>query len=476
MNEKGGSFIDKVIAAVGRENLIERGDSIIVALSGGADSMALLNSLLQIKNELGIDRLYAAHINHGIRGSESDRDEAFVKQQCSNLGVGLFIYRADVIGQAEKTGEGLEQAGRRIRYAFLTEKARETGASIATAHTLSDSIETVLLHQTRGCGLRGLAGIPALRPEGDIKLIRPLIDCTRAEVEDYCSKNSISYVTDSTNSDTGFARNRIRSCVIPHLREINPEVESAFLRLMRHAREDEDFLSKNAEDELRKSAIDDGYGGYSSEYLLSLPKPIRTRAITAAVMLEDPDAARRLTERHIALLEEMLEKGGGVTLSPRLEARVSQGRFSVFGKISEKKGGNLHRIKGDNEIIPLKSGVSCIFFGRIYRPSLMSLAEFEKRKKIHKNLLKNSLNYDKISGNLFLRSRQPGDAFRPAGRGVNKALKKLLGEEKVPAALRDAIPVVCDDMGIVLIGGIGCDERVKIDQSCRRVLVLDIVE
>ncbi|NLN82468.1 MAG: tRNA(Ile)-lysidine synthetase, partial [Clostridiales bacterium] len=108
MNEKGGSFIDKVIAAVGRENLIERGDSIIVALSGGADSMALLNSLLQIKNELGIDRLYAAHINHGIRGSESDRDEAFVKQQCSNLGVGLFIYRADVIGQAEKTGEGLE--------------------------------------------------------------------------------------------------------------------------------------------------------------------------------------------------------------------------------------------------------------------------------------------------------------------------------------------------------------------------------
>ncbi|MDD3833765.1 MAG: tRNA lysidine(34) synthetase TilS, partial [Oscillospiraceae bacterium] len=123
--------------------------------------------------------------------------------------------------------------------------------------------------------------------------------------------------------------------------------------------------------------------------------------------------------------------------------------------------------------IPLEIGISCLFHGRIYTPTLMTLDFFKKHQKIHKNLLKFALNYDKLSNSLYLRSRQPGDVFRPAGRGVKKILKKLLGEERIPTALRDEIPIVCDAQGIVLVGGLGCDERVHIDENCRQVLVLE---
>ena len=473
MNDNGrNTLVEKALDAIRREKMLGESANVLVALSGGADSMALLHFFLRHKDELGIKNLSAAHVNHRLRGGESDRDEGFVAEQCRAFGVSLYLHRVDVAKEARQSGVGVVEAGRRVRYRFFCEIAAKTGFCVATAHTLNDSIETVLLNQTRGCGLSGLYGIPAVRMEscggGIIKIIRPLIYCTRADVEEFCAEYKIPFVEDSTNAKTDFARNRIRIFVTPVLKSINPGFELAFLRMMRQAREDGGLLDKYAEAALNDAAFNDGYGGYDAEALSCLPPALRSRAVALAVKKACGELQRKISRRHISLIEGILDCGGAVDLSGQVRARVSQRRLTISRQCGETEDGSPK--------ISLSIGISCEFYGKIYRPALISLEEFEKRKKINKNLLKYAFNYDKIFGKLFLRSRMPGDTFRPSGRGVSKKLKKLFIDEKIPAHLRHRVPIVCDQQGIVLVGGFGCDDRVSIDQSCGRVFVLETLE
>lgn len=466
------AFESNVLDAVRRENMIKEGDNLIVALSGGADSMALLYFLVWQREQLGIGELTAVHINHCLRGAESQRDESFVINQCRRLGVPLKVYSVDVQKEAADSGEGLEEAGRRVRYEYLSMQAAKLCASVATAHTKSDNVETLLLNITRGSGLHGLCGIPAIRNieygGASISVIRPLLYCTRAQVESYCRDKSIEYIHDSSNDDIYFARNRIRLNVVPELKKINADVETAASRLMGIIRADSQYLDSLAKKALHESEMRDEYGGYDALALDRLPLPLRTRALKLAVGLVDQKAALGLSQRHVSLMQGLLKSGGALALFGGLEARVTQGRFLLWNRHQDD-------ILTDEAEIELKIGISCTFYGRIYRPALLSLDVFEKQQKIHKNLLKYSLNYDKISGQLILRGRRPGDAYRPAGRNVKKTLKKLFNEHKIPAVMRDTVPVICDEHGIVLVCGIGCDERVLIDASCRRVMVLESV-
>ena len=283
---KQDNVTEKALAAVRRENMLCEGGNVLVALSGGADSMALLCFLREQRKALSIGTLTAAHINHGLRGEEAERDEAFVRAQCERLGIPLLVLRADVAGEATANGEGLEEAGRRVRYTFLTEQARRLHARIATAHTLSDSIETVLFHMARGCGLRGLCGIPPVRTSSfdeTILIIRPLIDCTRTDIEDYCERGAIPFVNDSTNSDPSYARNRIRHHIVPEFKAINPDAEAAFFRLQKHARAEDAFLDGLAEKALRNAALTDGRDGYNAGILRKLPEVLRNRALAMVV-------------------------------------------------------------------------------------------------------------------------------------------------------------------------------------------------
>ena len=201
--------------------MLEDGEPVLVALSGGADSVALLRALQALAYPVR-----AFHLNHCLRGAESDRDEAFCRALCAGLGVPLTVERIDVAA-ARAAGEGIEAAARRIRYARLTAAAQ--GAKIATAHTADDNLETMLFHLVRGTGPKGLAGIPPVRGQ----VIRPLLGVTRAAVEAYLHALGQDYVTDSTNADDAYTRNRIRHEVVPVLRQINPAVSGAAARLAR---------------------------------------------------------------------------------------------------------------------------------------------------------------------------------------------------------------------------------------------------
>lgn len=464
-----GALEKKALDTIRRESMLKPYENVIVALSGGADSMALLRFFLDWREKLNIKNLTAMHLNHGLRGSESDRDELFVREWCQRLNVPVRVFHADIGKEAARLNQGIEEAGRRVRYGHLASLARELDACVATAHTLSDNAETLLFNMARGSGLRGMCGIPPKREikwgGAPVKVIRPFLFCTRSEIEQYCRVKLIEYINDSSNSDTSFARNRIRKTVIPQLKQINPGFEQAVSRLVKSARQDSEFLESLAQEKLLKARICDQYGGYDASTLAALPPALRTRAIRLAVREVDGEAALGLSETQIAIMERALKSGGALTLCPGLNASVAQGRFLVW------PDENLQ----SEAVIALKTGIPHDFYGRIYRPTLMSLDEFEKRLKINKNLLNYSFNYDKIIGNVILRRRRQGDKFSPAGRKVTKTLKKLFNEQKIPSVLRDTVPVVCDDRGIVLVGGVGCDERVRIDSGCRRVMVLEVI-
>lgn len=207
---------------------------VLAAVSGGADSMALLRALLAIKLESGgRGRLYAGHINHGLRREESDHDEAWLHEQCADLGIPLRVERADVAALAQEQGDGIEAAARALRYRLLSHMGERTGCRfVATAHTRDDQIETVLFRFMRGSGLRGLGGIPLTRPLApSVALVRPLLECTRVEVLAYLQRIGQDFRHDATNDEVRQARNRIRGELLPYLREhFNAEVDAAILR------------------------------------------------------------------------------------------------------------------------------------------------------------------------------------------------------------------------------------------------------
>lgn len=250
--------------------------NVTVALSGGADSVALLYSLYLLKEELGIS-LSACHVNHNLRGEESDGDELFVRRMCRMLDIPLYVRNIRVSDYVGKH-ESIELVARRIRYGFFSELGNDR--IIATAHTASDNCETVLINLIRGTALSGMCGIPPKRDN----VIRPLIDCTREEIEQFCRENSLGYVTDSTNLSDDYTRNKLRLGIIPELKKINPSLTAAVGRMSQAATLDDKYLDKLASDEKEKACKD---GKYYVPALCSLDECILRRVAT--MILEEND-------------------------------------------------------------------------------------------------------------------------------------------------------------------------------------------
>lgn len=261
-------FLDNVRSALADYKMMTNGDAVVAALSGGADSVSLLYALKELSAELEIT-VSACHINHHLRGEESDSDMRFCKELCKNLDIPLEVREADVKSLQQKH-ESLEECARRVRYDFFAEVS--AGKKLATAHTANDSTETTLLNLMRGTGLKGLCGIPPVR--GNI--VRPLIYCTRAEVEEYCRSRNLKWVTDKTNLSTDYTRNKVRHIILPEMLKINGSLFTTAARMQKSLREDNDYLDGLAAQALSEVQVP---GGYSAAKLAALPKPIQSRAI-----------------------------------------------------------------------------------------------------------------------------------------------------------------------------------------------------
>ena len=445
----------KAVAAIEQADMLSPGGRVAVALSGGADSVALLHVLLALRDRLPLREVVAVHVNHQLRGEESLRDEAFVRELCRDWEIPLRVYRRDVASLAREAGKGIEETGRDVRYALFDEVSALYGhCPVATAHTRSDNIETLLLHLVRGCGPRGLAGIPPVRG----RIIRPLLGCTRGEIEGYCRDNGLPYVSDSTNADVRYARNRIRSRVVPECLALNPRFAETAGRFLTRMARVSDLLYRLAAEALEAAALPEGYDRMS---LRRLDPAVKAEALRLAA----ERAGSVCEERHVTRLERLLDETGGCTLPGNIQAAVTRSALRFSARIHE-----LDAEWGPMEAAP---GQTIRIIDRNFRLFLFSLEDKEKGGKIHRKLLKSSLDYDKIMGSLKIRRRNPGDAYHPVGRQGGKTLKKLFNEAHLPPAFRDRVPVLCDDAGILLVPGFGCDVRAAVDQDTRRLLVLE---
>ena len=428
------TMMETVKQTIADWRMLKAGEPVLVALSGGADSVALLRALLALGYPV-----HAFHLNHCLRGAESDRDEAFCRALCERLGVPLTVERIDVGAQAAQTGEGVEAAARRIRYARLAAAAQ--GTKTATAHTADDNLETMLFHLARGTGPKGLAGIPPVR--GDI--IRPLIGVERAQVEAYLAELGQDFVTDSTNRSDDYTRNRIRHEIVPVLRQINSAVCGAAARLGGLLRQDEAFLREQTEVCLTRAARLDG--SWEVSPLREAHPAVRSRALRRLAE-QSGMPMRDFTAQHVRALEGLLE-----TADPSAECDLPHGYCArrEYGTVRLERA---EMPAERNEIL-----LTVPFDGAVWQGTVrLSLCPLEKNTVFYKSFNTFCVDCGTIdSGSLCVRTRREGDRIRLNGNSGSRTLKKLMIDRKIPRLRRDGLAVVADKYGVIAVQDIGMD-------------------
>ena len=444
--------MDKFVETLEQFHMLCASETVLVALSGGADSVSLLHRFVLLRKTRKLTVL-AGHVHHGLRGDEADRDEAFCRTLCEAWSVPYFSTRVDVKGEAACTGESVEECARRLRYAFLEAQAKKHGAVLATAHTADDNLETVLLNLVRGTGLKGLCGIPPVRE----RIIRPLLFFERAEIEAYCKTHGLSYVTDSSNLSSEFARNQLRLSVTPVLKGLNPSLLSGISRMTRFLREEEELLETLAQNALSAAKKDEGFDAAA---LAKLPSPLRFRALVRLAK----NAGGSIGAAHEPALTGILHGGGSTDLPGGVRMTVQRGRLTVSGKEEEEK-----TFLPDTALaVPGETKVGCRW---------ICTQKMERDgQNVYNFLFYHALDYAKIKGTLRVRSRRPGDKLTLSRRNCTKSLKKLFQEANIPPKDRDAVAVVEDDEGIVWVEGFGCDRRVTATGETISLLLLDVRE
>jgi tRNA(Ile)-lysidine synthase len=392
--------------------MFSAGENVAVGLSGGADSVALLRVLLELRGELGLGGISAVHVNHGLRGAEAARDEDFVRGMCGNLNIPLKVFQADVKNFAAEKGLGIEEAARILRYEFFA----EAGGKIATAHNLDDNVETVLMNLCRGTGLRGLGGIPPVNG----KIVRPLLAVSRGEIEAYLQEIGAEYVTDSSNLCNDYTRNRVRNVLMPVLVDVFDESSTtAISRASGLFREDENFMEGLGEASFVECFSG---GGLDTAKLGALHPAIARRVVRKWCGAED------LTAAHVqAVLDLTRGRAGREVHLPKARVVAEYGWLKFYEK-NEKSEGFSYALRLNEPL----------FIPEISQTVLVS----DIPVLFHKNEgCTKVFNCDKMS--IVLRTRQAGDKITlGSGEFFTKKLQDYFTDEKIPRRERDSIPLI----------------------------------
>ncbi len=408
---------------------------VLLALSGGADSVFLLYLLRYWQTELSFP-LAAMHVHHHIRDEEADRDANFCETLTASLGVPFLLKHADVPKTAKELGKGEEETARLLRYRLLFEGAAEQGLSVvATAHHATDHAETVLLKLLRGGGTGALVGIRPRRSS----LLRPLLPLTGQRIRQALSAASIPYREDTTNQNEAYRRNYVRRTVLPVLRELNPNLEEAFLRMSSNLLEDEQFLQDYANKTLQEIEKENGV---SVDALSSLPEAIFFRVVrTLFYRVADPTLT--LARQHVRLLRERLKLGGEFSLSfPGNVTALTQGGLLTL-KILEEGEEPFAPFAVEEGTRELKNG---LFFRAEKRGGEIF---FRCYSNIHKIDTEAAISADIIQDGLWVRPRRPGDVFRKGGH--RHSVKKHMSAERIPMLLRASWPLLCDGERVIWV-------------------------
>ena len=460
----------RVINFIQEHNLFSVGDKLVVAVSGGADSVCLLHILMQCRAELGVE-LHVAHLDHQIRGAESDSDARYVSDLAKRLGVPATIERRDVAAYRDQEGGSLEEVAREIRYSFLAEVTGGIGASrVVVGHTCDDHIETILMHLLRGAGTAGLCGLQPrsiLQCGGNgewLEVVRPLLNVTRQETLDYCQRHNLAPRSDSSNESLSFLRNRVRLELLPVLRSYNPSIDKALLRLAGIAGDDVYFIEEQASSlwkELTREEDDVIY--LDRDKMVALPRAIQRQVFRGAVK-QLRGNLRDVEADHIEAMVDFLSKPAGKTLCLPDGLTLS----TEYGQLV------LTSAQASTCPLPPLEGIS-----HVNIPGETDLTGWRVRADIIQEMagdgsgLIASFDLAKVGKELTVRQRKPGDRFRPLGMSQTKKLQDFMVDSRIPRSWRDRVPLLCSPTQILWVVGWRIDDRVKVTENTKDILRIE---
>lgn len=449
---------------INKYNMLQKGDIILVGASGGADSTALLYFLSSLKENLSLN-LSAVYVNHGIRGAEAEEDGLFVKNLCEKLGIAFFYESVNVplFSKEHKITE--EEAGRILRYSIFNKiLSLKNGGKIALGHNLNDNAETVIMRLARGTGSKGLQGIPPVREN----IIRPLIECERSLIENYCLNNNLCFRTDSTNLSDIYSRNKVRLNIIPELLKLNPSALENILNTSVLLKEENSFIEKETEKAYTSCVLRLGCGVIllDEEKLKSLDKIILKNVLRKSIF-HTGKSLKDISSKHIDMLCGLISKNTGkkVNLPGLISAEKKYGSIEIKAHLSEEK----------NKIsfsFPLEKD-SSFYIEEINKKITLQLKNKNFDKNID-NLCTKTFNYDKITGRLEIRTRKPGDFIRINGAEKGKSLKTFFIDNKIPKDIRDSIPLIACGSDILWICGFRVSDFYKSDDSTLNTLFITL--
>lgn len=449
-------MVEKVLKFIKENRIFENGDSVILGVSGGADSICMLEILCKLKEKLNLT-LYVVHVNHGIRGEAAKRDAEFVEGVCKDLGVDFFLYHIDVPGIVEETGMSEEEAGRKERYRIFYELLEQKSADkIAVAHNLNDNSETILFNLFRGTGIQGMTGIPVRRD----KIVRPLLNCTREEIERYLTGIHMDYCTDMTNKSTEYTRNKIRLELFPYIKEnINKKAEYNIVNAAEKLSEINDYLQQQTDIEYKK---------YVRENIIlseaeSLHPAVKNQIIRR-VIEKQAGSLKDITNTHIKQVTDLF----AMPVSKKINLPYNLLAVKDYDGIIVKK----NKLEEHSEVVKEKV---LIDRGQIYQDDGIHIAletDGVYWKNIKELVYTKWLDYDKID-KLILRTRRAGDFIVIDDNGRRKKLKEYFINEKIPKEKRDHMLLLADGNHIVWIPGYRISAYYKVTEKTRRIVRLE---
>lgn len=430
------NVIAKVQASIETYRMPVPGTRVVVGVSGGADSVALLYALQQ----LGYD-VVVAHLNHKTRGAESDADENFVRELAATLNLACETDAQDVLAEAKRLGVSFEEHARTLRYTFFGQVAVQHNATaIATAHHADDQAETVLMRILRGTGPDGLAGIPPMGSWAGLQIMRPLLECSHAEICAWLESQGVSWREDESNKSPAFLRNRIRHHLLPHLESAyNPQVRDALLRLADAQRCDNDYWKRQIAAVLPDTTKELDHAAFKA-----WPEALQRRVLLHLAHQETVDMSQ---DRLLALVSFVLDSatgascdvGGGWSL-------YNSGDRMIMCHDNEKHSADL-------ETVSLPIPGECNFLGKVFTARILDTPPPDNLK-VYCSPTRQVFDLDKVSPALSVRSRKDGDRLVPFGLEGHKKVKDLLIEKNVPAPYRDAVPLVLSGDEIIWVVGL----------------------
>ena len=488
-------LLSDVRDTIRRHSLLEDRQTVVVGVSGGPDSVALLDVLRRLSSEFRLD-LHVAHLHHGMRGTDADADADFVMALAEQWDLPATVLRVDLSEIAETHGLALEEAARRVRYAFLAQTAQRVGAEVvAVGHHADDQAETVLMHLLRGAGLAGLRGMLPATPLADYRLlpfealgedvmeagkgldlIRPLLACPRADIEAYCDERGLDWRIDRSNWDTTFFRNQLRHEVLPYLAEINPQVRERFCNLAEVVRADYEVLDAvvaRAWDDLLMARHDDAIAFDLTEWRA---QPL---AVQRALIRRAAYALRRtLRDVNFVHIEQAVdvamhgETGAEATLPRGLVARVGYERLTIADAEA------LH-LPEDQPWLPPDTELPVTVSGETPLPGGWTLQATPLRTWSMADVRQNPdpliawLDVEAVGEQPVLRTRRPGDRFAPHGMdGAHVKLSDFMINVKLPQAWRDHLPLLVGEVGILWVVGWRVSEDALVRTDSERVVRL----